>query len=234
MFEFAPLPDVGRRYTVASRVRLSDVTPQGLLRLDGVARTLQDAATDDWSDCGIVTEYMWVARRTLFSFTGEYWPRYEDDLITTTWCAGTGAAWAERRTTVEVKGRVAFEGSSLWVPIDDKGYPQRMPPQFFDVFGQAMGGRSVSGRVATSTPPADAVLTSYVVRYADLDINGHVNNAAVWQAFADLTPLPVSYAEVVHRGPVEIDHDVTLAVSGLEAWLLVDGDVRVSARFKVS
>ena len=72
------------------------------------------------------------------------------------------------------------------------------------------------------------------MRYSDLDINGHVNNAAVWQAFANLTSLPVSYAEVVHRGPVEIDHDVTLAVSGLEAWLLVDGDVRVSARFEVS
>jgi len=231
--DFVPLPAQGRRYAVASRVRLSDVNPQGLLRLDGVARTLQDAATDDWSDCGIVTEHMWVARRTLFRHVGTYWPHYEDDLEATTWCAGTGAACAERRTTVTVNGAVVFEGASLWVPIDQRGFPQRIPGQFHDIFGEAMGGRTVSGRVTHTTPPADAQLAPYVVRYADLDINGHVNNAAVWQAFANVTPVPVSYAEVVHRGPVEIDHDVTLAVSGLEAWLLVDGDVRVSARFEV-
>ena len=233
MLEFVPLPEHGRRYSVASRVRLSDVTPQGLLRLDGVARTLQDAATDDWSDCGIVTEHVWVARRTLFRRVGDYWPRYEDDMVATTWCSGTGAAWAERRTNVEVNGALVFEGASLWVPIDHKGFPQRIPAQFHEIFGEALGGRTVSGRVASSTPPADATLSPYVVRYADLDINGHVNNAAVWQAFAHVIAVPTSYAEVVHRGPVEIDHEVTLASSGLEAWLLVDGDVRVSARFEV-
>jgi len=232
--EFVALPEHGRRFSVASRVRLSDVTPDGLLRLDGVARTLQDAATDDWRDCGIVTTHVWVARRTSFRFVGERWPRYEDDLVATTWCSGTGAAWAERRTTVTWNGTAVFEGASLWVPIDEKGFPQRIPAQFHEIFGEAMGGRTVSGRVANTSPSIDAVRTPWSVRTADLDINGHVNNAAVWQAFATLSPLPIATAEVVHRGPVEIDHDVTLAVSGLEAWMLVDGDVRVSARLSRS
>ena len=232
MIEFVPEPAVGRRFTTNSRVRLSDVTPGGLLRLDGVARTLQDAATDDWDACGIDSEFNWVARRTAFRFVGSHWPVYEEHLSSVTWCAGTGAAWAERRTNVYAGDEVVIEAASLWVPIDINGFPQRIPAKFHEIYGEAMGGRKVSGRVDTLPPPDGAPQRPYQVRRADLDVIGHVNNAAVWQAITEVVEAPVVYAEVVHRGPVEADHEVSL-VEGKEAlWLLVDGDVRVSARYR--
>jgi len=109
-----------------------------------------------------------------------------------------------------------------------KGAPVRIPADFYDVYGEAMGGRKVSARVRQTAPSADFVGQPFVIRRADLDIMGHVNNAAVWQVVAEYVAPPVRYAELVHYGPVEMDHDVTVVVEEDQVWLLVDGDVRVS------
>ena len=43
----------GRRFSGQFRVRLGDADESGVLRLDGVARVLQDVATDDWEETGL-------------------------------------------------------------------------------------------------------------------------------------------------------------------------------------
>lgn len=231
MIEFVPAPERGRTFSIRSKVRLSDVTTGGALRLDGIARMLQDVATDDWADSGIATDVLWVARRTAFRFIGDSWPQYETTVSAMTWCSGTGAAWAERRTNLMVDGHLILEAASLWVPIDQRGFPQRIPPSFATVYGEAMAGRKVPGRVRTSQPSLKAEVRPYGVRRSDLDIIGHVNNAAIWQAIAEVVDVPVGYVEVVHHGPVTHGHEVTLAWEADEVWLLVDGEVRVSAYF---
>ena len=72
MIEFVPLGDRGRRFTSQVIVRLSDANPTGALRLDGVARFLQDVATEDWEDTGIVSDYVWVVRRAVVRRALEY------------------------------------------------------------------------------------------------------------------------------------------------------------------
>ena len=47
-----PQPPSGRTFSVAYRIRLSDMDETGRLRLDAVARFLQDAATDDVEETG--------------------------------------------------------------------------------------------------------------------------------------------------------------------------------------
>ena len=42
--EFAPPPQAGRVFSTAYPIRHTDVTPGGRLRLDALARCLQDAA----------------------------------------------------------------------------------------------------------------------------------------------------------------------------------------------
>ena len=49
-------------------MRLGDVDPSGRLRLDAIARYLQDVASDDAADAGLDTG--WVARRTLIECAG--------------------------------------------------------------------------------------------------------------------------------------------------------------------
>jgi acyl-ACP thioesterase len=77
------------------------------------------------------------------------------------------------------------------------------------------------------------------VRVADIDIIGHVNNAAVWAAVVQATasgfvPDPVITAELVHHGSVEATDPVELWVEERDGerlvWLLVSGEIRVSGR----
>jgi len=227
--EYVELPSAGRRFTVQSLVRLSDAQPSGHLRLDGVARALQDAATEDWEDCGIDTDALWLARRTSFRCVGP-WPTLYQRLSLTTFCAGVGAAWAERRTNLYVDGALSIEAASLWVPVDPRGFPVRIPESFHRIFGEAMAGRRVSGRVPISAPSPEALTRPWSLRRADLDVIGHVNNAAVWQAVAEVFDAPVAAVDVIHHGPVEEGHEVQLRYSGDEMWLLVDGEVRVAVR----
>jgi len=226
--EYVAEPDVGRRFSLDSLVRLSDALPSSYWRLDGVARALQDAATEDWEDCGIVTDALWLARRTSFRRVGP-WPVIYDRLRLTTFCAGVGAAWAERRTNIYVGDQLVIEAASLWVPVDPRGFPVRIPATFHEIFGEAMKGRRVSGRVPVTLPPDGAARRPWPLRRADLDVIGHVNNAAVWQAVAEVFDAPVESVDVIHHGPVEEGHEVELVTSGDTMWLVVDGEVRVTA-----
>jgi acyl-ACP thioesterase len=228
MREYVPLPSSGRQYSTSSRVYLGDVDPAGRLRLDGVARILQDVATDDWDDSGINTEFFWVARRTSFRAVGEQWPRYQDHLVSTTWCAGTGAAWAERRTNIYAENELVIEAASLWVPINESGFPQRIPSYFFDVYGEALQGRKVPGRVETPEVMPGATGRPWILRRSDLDVVGHVNNAAVWRAVQEVVDAPVVTAEMTHHGQLEFGEDVQLRHQGKHLWLVVDEEVRVS------
>lgn len=193
---------------------------------------LQDIATDDWDDTGIESSDTWVVRRTALRLAeGGRWPRFKERLTLTTWCGGIGAAWAERRTNIELDGHLLIETAALWVPIDPSGHPVRIRPEFFDTYGEAIRGRKVSGRVATPLVSPDASTRPWPLRRADLDVVGHVNNAAVWQAVSEIVPVPVDEVTVVHHGPVEGGHVVTLAQAPGSLWLLVDGVVQVSAEF---
>jgi acyl-ACP thioesterase len=232
MIEFVPLTDLGRRYSGQFRVRLGDADANGILRLDGVARILQDVATDDWEETGLESTDTWVVRRTTIRVAdGGRWPRYKEVLTVTTWCGGTGAAWAERRTNISSHGQLLVEAVGLWVPVDPTGHPVRIKPAFFDVYGEAMQGRKVSGRIAAPVVADDAQLLAWPLRRADLDIVGHVNNAAVWQAVTEVVTTPVSWVSVIHHGAVEDGHDVRIAHASGSLWLLVDGEVRVSAEY---
>jgi len=107
VIEFVPLSDEGRRFSTNRRVRLSDCGPDGQLRLDGVARYLQDIGSDDWDDVDASSEYTWVVRRTAIRLAdGARWPALGEWVTLTTWCGGTGAAWAERRTNIALSDEV--------------------------------------------------------------------------------------------------------------------------------
>ena len=232
MIEFVPLSEEGRRFSGQFSVRLGDADANGILRLDGVARMLQDIATADWDDTGSASTDTWVVRRTALRVAdGGRWPRYKERVTLTTWCGGIGAAWAERRTNIALEGQLLVEAVALWVPLDPSGHPVRIRPEFFDIYGDAIRERKVSGRVAKPVVSPNATLRPWPLHRADLDVVGHVNNAAVWQAVSEIVTAPVSSVTVVHHGPVESGHDVTLASAPGSLWLLVDGVVQVSAEF---
>jgi acyl-ACP thioesterase len=231
VLEYLPLPSSGRRFTGGQRVRLGDTDPEGRLRPDAAARYLHDVAADDWDDTGIGAGEIWVVRRTAMRLgAGGRWPYLGEVVTVTTWCSGTGAAWAERRSDLAVDGVVLVETESLWVPLDPVR-PRRISTEFRHVYGEAAGGRKVSGRVAAPDMPADAGRRPWPLRRVDLDIAGHVNNAASWTALVEVAGGPVASAVLTHHGPLEWDDPVTLATATGRMWLMNEDRVRVSGEF---
>lgn len=232
MIEFIELTDEGRRYTTQYVVRLGDVDANGALRFDGVARYLQDVATDDWVDTGTTSSATWVVRRTAIRRRSDArWPSYLDCMTVTTWCGGVGAAWAERRTNFYVDDELLIEVVALWVPISATGQPQRIGRDFFDVYGDAVRERKVSGRLPTPSVDPSATSRPWILRRADLDVVGHINNAAIWQAVTEVTGSSASAVTLTHYGALEEGQSVVLHSTTGALWLSVDGQIQVAAEF---
>lgn len=231
-----PVPERGRRFTTSRRVRWGDTDPAGRLRLDALARYLQDVANDDTRDAGFDPMAPWVVRRTVVVV---HEPVALGDVVTcTTFSGGFGSRWAERRTSVVAEGGGRIEAAALWIFVDPvSGRPLRLTDAFHDVYGEASAGRKVSSRLQHGPPDPGAVTRPWTVRRTDLDALGHVNNAATWSAIEDELARrgrTARGAELEYPGAIGPTDEVALAASEddggtLRMWLTVAGTVRASA-----
>lgn len=220
----------GRRFETSRRVRLADAAPDGRLRLDALARFLQDVGNDDTADAGHGTS-PWITRKT--TITAEGWPTIGERLEITTWCGGLGTHYAERRTDL-VSPTARLSAAATWVHVDDvTGRPARLPKWFHDTYASAAEGRVIKARLQHAPPPPDGTATQpWPLRFADLDVVGHVNNAAYWEAVEEVCHqrgLVPSFAEVEYAGGIDAGDEVVLHSLGDAIWLVVDGTVRGSA-----
>ena len=239
--ELLPVPPRGRRYTAAYQVRLADADPRGLARLDGIARFLQDVASEDAADSGLDQSFGWFVRRTLLVVGRP--PVLAETVHLTTFCTGTGRSWAERRTSLVGDGGASVEAVSLWIQVDlASGRPAALGQQFEERYGEAAGGRRVSSRLALPGPPSDAAVRPWSVRATDLDVFGHVNNDSHWPILEEVLAGPsfdrVGRAEIEYLAPIDRSTPVELLVApldaGVGAWLTADGRVHTAARWIAS
>jgi acyl-ACP thioesterase len=227
----APLPARGRRFEGSRTVRLGDAAVDGLLRLDGLARFLQDIAADDAAEVGLRAA-SWVVRRTQLVLEGR--PTFGERISLTTFCGGLGSRWAERRTSV-VGPASRIEASSLWVHLDEvTGRPTALPPIFLEAYGEAAGDRTASSRLSLPAPPAGEVTRPWALRRTDFDVLGHVNNAAYWSAVEEELTAGVGRGSVLleYRTPIEPGASVSLVHdrASASAWLVGDAGVHAAAR----
>ena len=230
-----PLPANRRVFRAERRIRLSDTTATGRLRLDAVARYLQDIATDDVDDAGTDdSEHVWVVRRTVLDVLHPF--DRDSSVVLATWASGVGPRWATRRTRLEGNAGGCIEAESLWVHLHrDTMQLHPMPERFWEVFGAA-GLPRVSGRLLLSAEvPVETERSSWPVRVTDIDIMGHVNNAVYWGAIEAIPAavLPTYRAVLEYRDPIDLHSRVTLAVErgsdALNVWFLNRGHVAAVA-----
>lgn len=245
--EIVGRPIAGRTFTTTRRVRLGDVAPSGRLRLDAVARYLQDLAGDDATPIMGASAFAWIVRRTTIQVHA--FPRFDEDLELTTWGSGIGSRWAERRSSIIGAAGGHIEAAVLWIHVDiGSGRPKRLPDDFVAAYAEAIGGRAIGARLGHGEPVvadggddpgADRAPSStgrpWTVRRTDLDLFGHVNNASYWSIAEeawdlDAAPLPW-WGEVEHRDGLALGQRVEITSSDTadERALWIFGDDVVAA-----
>jgi acyl-ACP thioesterase len=212
-----PRPDRGRTFTGRRRIRLADMDERGRLRLDAVARFLQDVAIEDVSETGWGTpDHLWFIRRIRIEVREPFLTDGEVELAT--WCSGLAAIAAGRRWSVSGDAGGRLEVDSVWIHLDADQRPARI--EGFDVYAEATAGRGVSTRLELTAPVEGAQRRPWPLRASDVDLHGHVNNAVYWQAIEDAlrgSPVEASrplVAELDYRDPVDLTDPVELLVDG--------------------
>jgi acyl-ACP thioesterase len=187
----------------------------GRLRLDAVARYLQDAATDDVEETGWgAPEHLWVIRSIRIDVLRPFLEDREVELAT--WGSGFSALAAGRRWSLEGDRAGRIEVDSVWIHLGSDARPARIGAGF-DAYSEAANGRGASTKLTLSHPPVDAIRTPWPLRMTDLDVLGHINNAAYWHAVEHSMPsngpdlrLPTR-AYLDYRHPIDLGEDVDLA-----------------------
>ena len=233
-------PSSGRVHGHRRRVNLADGSPHGRVRLDSLARMLQDVSDEDTTDAGFPPDAPWVVRRVDMGVRA--FPVFRSTVEVTTWCSGIGARWAERRVRIEgVDGPGRVDAAVLWVHLDESGRPARLPDRFEELYGEAARGRRVRARLHHDARPDGTAATPFPLRFTDFDLMGHVNNAVSWEPVEEAmaerpelrAPLRVSVEHPlpIDRGAVP-EVAVVHADDGLDLWIVEAGQTCSTAQVR--
>jgi acyl-ACP thioesterase len=233
-----PIPETGRTFRVAYTVRLSDTDATGRLRLDAIARYLQDAAIDDVQETGWGSpEHLWVLRSVRIDVLTPFLADAEVGIVT--WGSSFSALAAGRRWSLSGDAGGSIEVDSVWIHLGPDARPARIGDGF-DGYSQAAQGRVASTKLTLALPPIDGDRRLWPLRVTDVDRMGHVNNAAYWAAVEQrlaevgLDPRRPLCARLDYRHPIDLGERVELAehVEGgsYHVAFVVDSVVKAAAR----
>ena len=231
--ELVPRPQEGRVFEQVFRPGFADCSPSGRIRLDAVARWLQDIAYADVVHAELAERAVWVVRRTRILV--HRFPRFSESYRLATFCSGIGRMWAERRTSVTRPGETEsdVEAVSLWVHLDPVSWrPVPLSEEEAALYAPAAGGRRVTARLRHPQPEEADGRSVWLFRATELDIAGHINNAAYWlpleeELLAGEAPERVD-AEIEYRTPAQPGEKVLLR-AGAYRWIIdAEGETHAS------
>jgi acyl-ACP thioesterase len=201
--ELVAEPADGRVFERILLPGIADAGGDGRVRLDALARWLQDVAYADLLDAGASDDGVWIVRKARMRV--ERFPRFSEPVTVRTFCSGLGRFSAERRTSVTSESG-AVEAVATWVWIDaETARPKRFSADFIGEYEVSAGGRDASVRLRHPDPPMDCERRPWAFRATDEDVAGHVNNSHYWAALeeelAGRAPEPFD-AEIEYREPM--------------------------------
>ncbi|WP_235916553.1 acyl-[acyl-carrier-protein] thioesterase [Antrihabitans cavernicola] len=243
--QLAPLTADNPTFAAAWPVRAGDVDPDNRLRLDGVARYLQDIAWENLQATFFKdTDPMWIVRRTVIDVVSPIvWP---DTVELHRWCSAMSTRWTDMRVRMTSANGGLVETMGFWINISaSTGMPTRISDKALAYLSESTNEQRLRWRpwLTEPGPPESESDKAFHLRATDIDQYNHVNNAAYWHAVEEqLVDLPKLVA-VPHRATIEYISPVLanehVMVRGrfddteiptLKLWFVVDGEVRTAVR----
>ncbi|QDQ99449.1 hypothetical protein FO059_16485 [Tomitella fengzijianii] len=242
------MPESGPMFEDRRRVRTGDVDRDERLRLDGVARFLQDIAFDHIAQMPGDVNPVWVVRRSVIDVLRPI--RWHSELHLQRWCSAMSTRWATMRvrlTSEETAGAPGglIETEAFWISINpETGAPMRISDELeADLLARTTEHRLRWRPMLTAAAPAFTDGTDeqdFALRSADIDPMRHLNNAVYLQAVEDLLAEEPALRSAPHRVIIEylrpVEPGARLRVrsaatdGGVGLWFLVDGVEHARAR----
>ncbi|GAB20672.1 hypothetical protein GOEFS_124_00040 [Gordonia effusa NBRC 100432] len=243
-----PLPDIPEPtaltaergygpYRASWPVRLADTDQHRRLRLDAIARYMQDIGYEhlDHTPDGDVHQG-WVVRRNVIDVIRPI--EFGSDVVLQRWCAATSNRWCNMRVRIEGSDGGLVETEAFLIHFDtESGLPSRMSDAFLEPMLATTTEHRLRWKAALPTAaPDDASEREYPLRTVDLDWLGHVNNAAYLGAVEELMgDREAPYRTIIeYAKPLVLADPLTLATTtdgdALNVWFVVGEQARASSR----
>lgn len=192
-------------YQKTYQVRYDECNMFGYLTPAAAVRYLQDIAVLHYNTSKLDEGGNWIARRTVIDFHRPV-PAYAN-LQLRTYVGGTTKVTSQRNYQLRLEsGEPALTGRTTWVYLGSNGRPSRMPASFSTYFTPDGVPPMVEDPAWTTLPNREPAIIRQKVRFTDLDILAHMNNAAYvdlldnagWEAQSEIEPgsgrlLPLHY-----------------------------------------
>jgi acyl-ACP thioesterase len=238
---YAPLSDLpgsGYIYRTGWPLTTSDMDQDRQIRLDGVARYIQQVGAEHLVDAEAADIHPhWIVQRTVIDVIEPLgWP---NDITFQRWCSGISTRWCSMRVRLDGAqgGRVETEG--FWINMNkDTATPSLISDGFFNRLASTTDNHRLKWRPWLDASMAGDLITPFALRSTDIDHFRHVNNTIYWHGVHEvLAQVPVvataPYRTVVeYRKPIQPREQVTIHSEHrdgeLRMWFVVDDEVRAS------
>lgn len=250
-----PLSDrlEGAQYFEAQyRVRTGDIDQDMRVRLDSVARYLQDIANDNieatefWR-----TDPFWIVRRTIIDVIRPFsWPA---TITAQRWCGAASTRWTNMRVRLTAEHQTnlfnpdprpdgLIETEAFWINVNDQGMPSRISDGMQNLVNSMTNEHRLrwkSMNPEKSPETGSEPDREFVLRAVDYDPFKHLNNAAYLSVVEEDILTHPELVDRPHRMVIEylrpIEPGSTVTVRRLREedrltiWLLLGDEQTVAA-----
>ena len=205
-------PCMKRQFRLTHTVRYDECNCDGVLTPAAFLRYMQDIAARDAEDAQLSGNGYWVVKRTVITFNAPV--HTHTTLELKTYGIGFTRITAQRGYEAHLTNgdtdNPVVSARTLWVYIDPRGRPTRLPERTGDIWLPDGPQPQQPEDPFPSMPDYTPETTSSVVHFSDIDPMRHLNNAATvemldnaaWEVYAkegispDTTQFDILYYDI--------------------------------------
>lgn len=208
-------PDSGYIYQTGWRLATTDIDERHNLRLDGVARYVQEVGAEHLADAQLAEIHPhWIVLRTVIDVIEPI--ELPSDIVFRRWCAALSTRWCNMRVQLEGSAGGRIETAGFWMCVNKSTLtPSRLTDDCITRFGSTTDDHRLKWRPWLTESIIDGRRTPFPLRRTDIDPFEHVNNTIYWhgvhEILCQVPTLTAPYRAVLeYRSPIKFGESVTI------------------------